>query len=730
MASSQAASDAESGAVTLLTAGEDLENPPDLNAVLRVMAEMQRELLRMQRDGGGPRKSRFALSQIKIPDFDGHERTSTRQYREWKKSLEIIQVLNQLTDQELALLIFSQVKGRAKNLIEIMEPEDLRKSDALNMIYNIFDDSFEKMDHERLDGVHQEWEKAARRPGQPMTDWITYVRKKRMELQLQDSASAISDTALASKMLRGAGLSHKERSQTMFNCGGLYDSKRMETVLKVAHSKLHEQEKKGNVLSRRSPLSTSQRSQGFREVRSQARSSRGVASPKTAIRGRFSSVHETEQLEGEVQHDDDFDETEQDQYDDYDDEDYEVYLEDQEQGKEHLEEVQDAAEGEEEEMEQEEELQEAFAAGWRAKQKTAALRLKRGFVAPKPREERGASGGLRPPSAKSSLKPDQRKQSSRCADCGRLGHWKGDPECPKVASGERQPFKKKPNGEVNGSSKPIRIHGPVINWVHGPVINWVGVTNAEEEEEKPKHISRPKSHTYIPPRDAAIEENEDLGMQVEVRKIVANTHDRGHSVVIRVPTQEMALHLEKRVNENRNHLWFPSGTCHRVKAHGSCEITLQVTTSFAANALDTKEIAATISKIIRLDSMTQEEASAAAASDTKEERAAALATLVEELQDSRALASTAMSRRAQMANAAAAAAAEETPMASAVASASAVEGHQKEAAVASAAAAAEETPMAGAVASASAVEGHQAAASAAAAERKTKSDMRSEVWKA
>ena len=143
----------------MLTAGEDLGAAPDLNAVLRVMAEMQRELLRMQRDGGGPRKSRFLLSQVRIPDFDGHERTSTKRYREWRKSLEIIQNLNQLTDQELALLIFSQVTGRAKNLTEIMEPEDLRKPDALDMIYNIYDDAFEKMDHERLDGVHQEWEK-------------------------------------------------------------------------------------------------------------------------------------------------------------------------------------------------------------------------------------------------------------------------------------------------------------------------------------------------------------------------------------------------------------------------------------------------------------------------------------------------------------------------------------------------------------------------------------------
>ena len=38
---------------------------------------------------------------------------------------------------------------------------------------------------------------------------------------------------------------------------------------------------------------------------------------------------------------------------------------------------------------------------------------------------------------------DDRKKNSTCADCKQKGHWKGDPECPKVQSGETKPFKKK-----------------------------------------------------------------------------------------------------------------------------------------------------------------------------------------------------------------------------------------------------------------------------------------------
>ena len=42
-----------------------------------------------------------------------------------------------------------------------------------------------------------------------------------------------------------------------------------------------------------------------------------------------------------------------------------------------------------------------------------------------------------------------RKKSSTCKDCGKPGHWKGDPQCPEVVAGRTKPFKpaeRKPDG--------------------------------------------------------------------------------------------------------------------------------------------------------------------------------------------------------------------------------------------------------------------------------------------
>ena len=126
---------------------------------------------------------------MNLPEFDGATTTTTKPYCEWRKGVEIAKNLDQLQDTELAAVIFSQVTRRAKSCIEVMEPEDLKQADALQTIYDSFDDAFEKMDHERLDQVYQEWERAHRGPSQPVVDWALDLRKKKLESQLQDPSS-------------------------------------------------------------------------------------------------------------------------------------------------------------------------------------------------------------------------------------------------------------------------------------------------------------------------------------------------------------------------------------------------------------------------------------------------------------------------------------------------------------------------------------------------------------
>ena len=57
----------------------------------------------------------------------------------------------ELSDTELALVIYSQVKGKAKQLLEVLTIDDLVAPDGSEMIWLLLDKSHEKLEHERED---------------------------------------------------------------------------------------------------------------------------------------------------------------------------------------------------------------------------------------------------------------------------------------------------------------------------------------------------------------------------------------------------------------------------------------------------------------------------------------------------------------------------------------------------------------------------------------------------
>ena len=165
-------------------------------AVLKSLAATQHELATK---GGGSHKGSRNLSSIRLDDFDGGRGVSAHQYRMWKKEVEVCKELNQLSNPETAMLIYRTVKGRAKQLLSILEVSDLKAEKGLDMIWTLLDQAHEKMAHERTDDVNKNWEKASRRPGQSMDEWTTYVRKLKMELEEQDRDAKVTPNQLGSR---------------------------------------------------------------------------------------------------------------------------------------------------------------------------------------------------------------------------------------------------------------------------------------------------------------------------------------------------------------------------------------------------------------------------------------------------------------------------------------------------------------------------------------------------
>ena len=111
-----------------------------LPGMLSMMAETQRDLARKTSGGGhnseSEKKNNFG--NVKIEGFYGDKGTSAYSYRHWKKSVEVTKKLHSLSDQDLAMIMYTQLKGMAKKRVEILELQDLERYDMLQAIWEIF----------------------------------------------------------------------------------------------------------------------------------------------------------------------------------------------------------------------------------------------------------------------------------------------------------------------------------------------------------------------------------------------------------------------------------------------------------------------------------------------------------------------------------------------------------------------------------------------------------------
>ncbi len=83
------------------------------------------------------------------------------------------------------------------------------------MVWSILDRAHERMEHERADDAYGIWESEHRRPGSSIEEWLTYLRKVKLELEAQNQNVVISDNQLASKTLRRVFLPHDKKAQVL-----------------------------------------------------------------------------------------------------------------------------------------------------------------------------------------------------------------------------------------------------------------------------------------------------------------------------------------------------------------------------------------------------------------------------------------------------------------------------------------------------------------------------------
>ena len=374
-----------------------------------------------ERGGGG---TRSALSQVKVETFRG----SRSAYRDWKKTLQVQRGLYKLTDPEMAALVYLSTSGEARDIVNQLEVSELQEEASFSRVMKLLDDTYEKQADERFEQKQEEFMTFRRPHGMAMSAYIAKLRRLKAEYLKEDPDTVISDRAYAQRLLTRAGLSKKERTEIFFAAGGKYRSEGIEKVLRFRCATMHTEEVEKYRYGR--PHGDLKGSKSSRKVYHRGS---GARSSTWRLKKR-NDAHLTEaEPENEEDPDEDFQEEEADEDLDNEDLEQEAYPADVRDYVDHGDDEPDWGGTEEEDEEWEmSDLREAYAAGWKARQQSAEMRKGRGYKG----QGKGKKGGKQKSRPEDNRRVEDRKKASKCAICHKYGHWKGDPQCPKVKSGE------------------------------------------------------------------------------------------------------------------------------------------------------------------------------------------------------------------------------------------------------------------------------------------------------
>lgn len=379
---------------------------------------------------GSQDRNRPALTQIRVETFRGKR----EQYRGWKKTIEAQRALYKLQDEELAVLIYLSTAGEPREILDQLEIQDMREAGGLNRVMRLLDEAYGARSDERFEEKQEAYLTYRRQPGVNINAYLANLKRLKGEYLREDEQTQISDKAFAQRMLTRASITKKERTEVFFAAGGRYDSKAIERVLRFRCAQIHQDEKDRYLQAKKT---------SYRQ-----RPTKGKFHKRSSKAAHWADYGEEWDEEGD----------EDDEEEDLDNEDleremaYESYYQQQWEdddsygyGYEEYDDRWDGGQGEKwwsedsyDDSWSQNELREAYAAGWTAKAQSAGARKARGYKGSGkgPGKSKGkGKGKKRPPDERAIAK---RKEKSTCAACGGKGHWRGDPECPRVQAGEDQ----------------------------------------------------------------------------------------------------------------------------------------------------------------------------------------------------------------------------------------------------------------------------------------------------
>eukprot|EP00435_Cladocopium_sp_Y103_P021956 s3297_g5.t1 len=364
------------------------------------------------------------------------------------------------------------------------------------------------------------FERGFRKRGQPLDQYLRARKQDWADLKDLDENTNMSEDLLAYFVLKHCNLSKDDRRQILLNNASVYNLSGIEQAMRVSFYDIHEREK---VVSK--PWDTRSKSSG--------KGRRGMANyldDDEAVPD-YDEIPEDEEAFEEAYWGDEIDDA--DVHD-------ETYGDDDN-------EVSDAGASNDDEVFNAYKAMDQQRRSYRdSRKRLKEIQKSRGFY-----KHDGASDDRQ-------RMNNKEKERSRCAACDRIGHWAGDPQCPKSSKSGPKKFQSKPKGKGKGKKSGAKSYyvndGPTFFTLGDPLgedesqfCNMVHGKNTDKplaSDSEWSHVSGgytvPVAETPMPSSSGAIPSSLTSasglvpGQDLEVRQMPVTVSEEGKVKVVKV----------------------------------------------------------------------------------------------------------------------------------------------------------------------------------------------------
>ena len=161
-------------------------------------------------------------------------------YRDWKRSVQAVELVTGMKDGKLAVLAWSSLRGEARALTDTLDLETLAADQhGLKTLWKLLDARYERQSHDQYDYAQQRYDSYRRANGQTMQEYIAGLEQARRELLRVDRSLVIGEMAYARKMLRSSGLSREEQRLVLSSAQSTWGPEAIEMALLLMFSDAH-----------------------------------------------------------------------------------------------------------------------------------------------------------------------------------------------------------------------------------------------------------------------------------------------------------------------------------------------------------------------------------------------------------------------------------------------------------------------------------------------------------